>query len=387
MKTLKLILNMAAGLIAGGLIGLLGVGLVVSVFTHKTFSEYLSGFGKIDFPEMAAVVAVALVAAVVSFFIAVTAHEAGHLVGGLLTGYKLVSFRIFNLTLIRIDGRLRLKRFELAGTGGQCVLLPPDLPVEKIPTGLYNAGGVLANLLLLPLAVVWLLAVDNPFLKEAIWIFILVDMILLLLNGIPMCSNAVGNDAYNQRLLKQDLESKRALMMQLRANALIQEGVRPKDMPDELFDAPYLTEADYRNNLKVYAPMARASRLLDCGDFAGAHAAFEELYTHKEDIMPLYVKELECELVYLRLLAGDKEGAGNLLGKDLRQYIENYRKVMSSKERVLCAIALLMENDREKAEKIYRDLLGRKDEYLFQGEVESDLWLMQQLLDSGSSPL
>lgn len=380
MNALKSILRMAFGLVAGILLGLGGAGIVICLFTGQSFSTYLGKFGNIDFLEMVAVIGVALIAAVVGFFVAVIAHEAGHLVGGLLTGYRLVSFRIFNYTLLKVDGKWCVKRFAIAGTGGQCILAPPELPVEKIPTAWYNLGGILANLLLLIIGVGCLFAVSSPFWKEAIWIFILVDVVLMFMNGIPMSINTVGNDAYNQGLLGKDLESKRALMAQLRANALIQEGVRPKDLPAELFVTSELAEADYRNGLKVYMPMARASKLLDEGDVEGARRAFEELYKHRLVIMPLYVKEIECELVYLRLLTGDKEGAEELLTKELRQYLETYRKVMSSKERTLCAVALLLENDRAKAEKIYQDLLSRRDTYLLQGEIASDLALLQSLL-------
>ena len=96
-----------------------------------------------------------------SIFLQVLLHEGGHLVCGLATGYRFVSFRIFNLTFIRKDGKLCIKRFSLAGTGGQCLLTPPERPLEDIPTTLYNLGGVLANLLTAILAFLPLLTVDG----------------------------------------------------------------------------------------------------------------------------------------------------------------------------------------------------------------------------------
>lgn len=84
---------------------------------------------------------------VLSIAILIPLHEAGHLVCGLLSGYKFVSFRIFNLTFIKSDGKIKIKRYSIAGTGGQCLLTPPDLPIERIPTGWYNFGGVLFNII------------------------------------------------------------------------------------------------------------------------------------------------------------------------------------------------------------------------------------------------
>ena len=74
-------------------------------------------------------------------------HEAGHLVFGLLTGYRFSSFRIFNLMLVKESGRLRLRKLNIAGTGGQCLMCPPDLVNGTMPFMLYNFGGAIMNIL------------------------------------------------------------------------------------------------------------------------------------------------------------------------------------------------------------------------------------------------
>ena len=53
---------------------------------------------------------------------------------------------------------------------------------------------------------------------------------------------------------------------------------------------------------------------------------------------------------------------------------------MSSKQRILCAIALYMEEDRVKAEKIYKKLALQQEKLLMQGEVKMDLALMASIL-------
>ena len=65
---------------------------------------------------------------------------------GLATGYRFVSFRIGSWMLQREHGKLRVRKFTLAGTGGQCLLAPP-LTDGKMPCVLYNLGGPLANLI------------------------------------------------------------------------------------------------------------------------------------------------------------------------------------------------------------------------------------------------
>ncbi|MDE6552762.1 MAG: hypothetical protein K2K98_07375 [Muribaculaceae bacterium] len=377
MKTaLKLIL----GLLAGGAIGLLIGGVISVIFTDVTWSEYIGKYYSIDILEGLSVLLVAIISLVVSFVVLVPIHELGHLICGLLTGYKFVSFRIFNYTFIMMDGKLRIKKFAVAGTGGQCLLTPPDLPIEEIPTGWYNFGGILANIIVLVIALPFFFLDLNPFIVEALGVFVATDVIMLLINGIPMMAGGVGNDGYNIRLLAKNGLSRQGIVNQLRANALIQKGVRPKDMPEEYFMNP--KDIDYHNALEVSIPLLYASRLIDEMKYSEALECMEILYSRKKEIMPLYLKEISCELAFLYLRTDHPEKADELLDKDLRKYIETYSKMMSSKERLLCAMALYIDNDRQKAEEIYSNLKSRQDEYLLQGEVLSDLSLIADMLEA-----
>lgn len=375
---MKTVLKLIVGLLAGGLIGLLIGGLIVVVFTDTTWSEYIAKYYSLDLSEGVTVFFVAIVSMIFSFLILVPVHEFGHLVCGLLTGYKFVSFRIFNYTIIKIDGKLRVKKFAVAGTGGQCLLTPPDLPIDQIPTGWYNFGGILANIIVLVIALPFFLLDLNPFVAEALGVFASVDAIMILLNGIPMMANGVGNDGYNMKLLKKNLRSRQGIVNQLRANALIQNGMRPKDMPEEFFENP--KDIDYRNALEVSIPLMYSSRLVDEMKYTEALECLEALYSHKDEIMPLYIKEIACELAFLYLRTDNLEKAEELLDKDLRKYIETYRRMMSSKERLLSAMAFYLDKDKSKAIDIYSNMKTRQDEYLLQGEVRSDLALMEDML-------
>lgn len=375
---MKTILKLLGGLILGGLIGMIIGGLIVILFTDTTWSEYIQKYYSIDISEGIAVFLVAVGSLILSLLIIIPVHELGHLICGLLNGYKFVSFRIFNWTFIKLDGKIRIKKFAVAGTGGQCLLTPPDLPLENIPTGWYNFGGVLANIILLLIVLPFFFLDLNPFIVEALAIFAMTDVIMILMNGIPMQAGGVGNDGYNMKLLKKNLLSKQGIVNQLRANALIQNGIRPKDMPDELFSNP--KDIDYKNALEVSIPLMYSGRLIDNFEYEEALSVLESLYSHKDEIMPLYVKEIECELVFLYLRSGNIEKAEALLDKDLRKYIDTYRKMMSSKERILVAIALYIDNDEAKAKEIYDNFHSRQDQYLLQGEVKSDLALIHDML-------
>ena len=376
---MQTLLKIIGGLLIGILIGLLLSTAGIVLFTDKSLEEVISAFGKLQPGEGLLSIITGIGALIVSLFLLVTIHEGGHLVCGLLSGYRFVSFRLFNLTVIRSEGKLRVKHFAVAGTGGQCLLSPPDLPLKDIPVVWYNFGGILANIAagLIVLPLLWIHTLP-PLLYESVVIFLLTDLFLILTNGIPMQTGGIGNDASNIIMLRKNETSKRALMLQLRSNALIQEGVRPKDMPAEWFVTE--GEPDYRNPLEVSIPLMEASRLIDEMKWDEAHAAFGRIYIHKTELMPLYTLETACELVFTSLVTGDTDRARELYDTKLKRYIETYRKVMSSKERILCAVALHLENDPGKARSIYDTLARRRDSYLLQGEVKSDLAIMDAML-------
>lgn len=376
---MKSILKIIRGLLIGITAGLTIAAIITIIFTDTSLSEFISKLYSMKAAESVLVVLVGVVAFFVSLIIIVTFHEAGHLIGGLLTGYKFVSFRIFNFTFIKLNGKIIVKRFSIAGTGGQCLLLPPDLPLDKIPTSLYLAGGIIVNLLLLIIVLPFFFLKLNPFVAETLTIFCLTDLLLLLINGVPMKLNGMGNDGYDLINMRHNLLTKRAVMTQLRSNAMIQNGIRPKDMPEEWFE--WKTDIDYKHPLEVSIPFMHASRLVDEMDWEQAYAEHEELYSHKVDIMPLYVNEMACELVFLALATGRNERAKQLLDDNLKKYIDTYQKTMSSKQRVLCAIDLWLNNDREKAVKKYEWLKANQDKYLLQGEVKSDLEIMHKMLN------
>lgn len=238
MKTLKNLLKMVAATFLGVVVGLsiAGVGLVL--FTDMSFADFWNKLFKIKLMDGVAVALAGIVMFALGMVLQVIMHEAGHLLFGLLLGYRFVSFRIFSFTLIRENGRLCVKRFHLAGTGGQCLLAPPERPLEEVPVVLYNLGGVMANAATALAAAFTLWQIGDRGLLPTLFLmmFAIAGLLLALLNGIPRRVNGFGNDGYNIRLLRQP-QSKRAFLSQLGVNALCQAGVRIKEMPAEWFEA------------------------------------------------------------------------------------------------------------------------------------------------------
>ena len=89
-----------------------------------------------------------LICLYITIFIQIAVHEGGHLIFGKLSGYQFVSYRISNLMFVKDTGKLKLKKLSIVGTGGQCLMMPPDCDGYQYPYILYNFGGSITNLLL-----------------------------------------------------------------------------------------------------------------------------------------------------------------------------------------------------------------------------------------------
>ncbi len=121
-------------------------------------------------------------------------HEAGHLVFGLLTGYRFLSFRVFSLMLVREEEKLRFRRYSLAGTGGQCLMIPPELRDGTMPVLLYNFGGAILNLVAAALFfALSLLLPPSSFLRLFLRLLALAGVYYALTNGIPLHLGPVDN--------------------------------------------------------------------------------------------------------------------------------------------------------------------------------------------------
>lgn len=376
MKIFKLL----SGMVAGGIIGFSAVLAAVLLFTDITLSQFVGKLKEIGVLELAGVMLLSILLFVVAMLVQVIAHEFGHLVCGLLSGYRFVSFRIGSVVVIRDRGKLRFKRFSIAGTGGQCLLTPPEKPVEEVPFILYNAGGVLANLLVALIAAMLCAGVEMNVHAETFCMYlVIVGVFLAITNGVPMKLGGMVNDARNIMSLRSNLLERRLFVNQLRVNAMVQQGMTPCGMPEYLFRP--VEDVDYSSAIQVSSLIMRVSYLHECGDFEGAYTLLKQVSDHRQKIIGLLVKEAECELVYTALVTGRTNEARRLYTKELQTYVKAYSKVMSSKQRVLSAVAYFMDGDADAARKIYGYLTDNREKYLMQGEVNLDIALMARFLN------
>ena len=378
---MKAIFKIALYLIVGGLAGYFIAMMIIALIGGEPItSAFYANLGAKGI-RLVYLVAVAFVATVVGFMVQIIIHEGGHLVAGLLTGYKFVSVRFLSYTLIRKDGRLQWRKFDLAGTGGQCLMAPPDKPIDQIDTRWYNAGGVLANILLTAIGILLLVFVDMPSWLSIFWaVTCFMGFYVALINGIPMKLGGVANDGSNLFQLEKDLPTKQCFCTILESNALNQEGVPFDKMPDRLFELPQ--PLDWENSMHVGVIFPAVTRMMAQYQWEEAYQLLTEACSNKDVMMELYQHELEALMTLVCIAMGREDEARQHYSKKVAKHVNLHASTQSDKQLDAMAVVLALDKDRPAAEKMYHDLKANRDKYIHQSDVALSLELMQWLLDN-----
>ena len=376
---MKTILKLFVYMLIGAGIGIIIVGPLIALIEGESITTVYSSIANKFSLQTVAEILWMLIAVLLAFILHIILHEGGHLVAGLLTGYRFVSFRFLNFTLINKDGRLHWRNFELAGTGGQCLMAPPDKPLEEINTRWYNAGGVLANIVIVLLSLVLVWAFDLPhWLNELLIIMAFIGIVTALTNGIPMKLGGVANDGFNLLQMEKDLPGKQSFCNILDINARSQEGETYSEMPERLFALPQ--PIDWKNSMHVGSVLSAATRLLALHQWEDAYQLLTEALNHKNEYMVLYQLETENMMIQTCILSGRDDEARLHYTQEVQKHISQHASTQSDKQLTSMAVALVLDNDRPKAEALLQNLEANRDKFIHQSDVAMSLDLMHHIL-------
>jgi hypothetical protein len=305
-------------------------------------------------------------------------HEAGHLVGGLLSGYRFVSFTIGSTMLIKENGKLKRKKFNIAGAGGQCLMSPPEMKDGAYPFFLYNLSGSLTNIVVGIVFIVLFALLRNSFsyAGEVFFPLAFVGLALGIFNILPINAAGLATDGHNIASLRKNEQARQAFWLMLTANGKFTLGERFKDFPAEWFEA---IEDDCNDPISANLLCMKLSRLLDCHDFAGAKALAEEMLQNGKQLIEILKNEIRCELLFLEIIGEPSpersEKIESLYTPELKQYIKA-SKTQLSKHRLIYAYEKLVAHDEEKAEKALATFHKTALTYPYAGDCESERELL-----------
>ena len=279
----------------GGVLGFLGV---------YVLEEGLVGVEVVPpFPLKKSLEFVYLILVIIGFYVMmlihVIAHEAGHLVFGLLTGYEFLSFRVGSFTIVKKDGKLIRKKIKTPGLAGQCLMSPPEWKDnEKFPYILYNLGGGFMNLFLCLLAVP-LFFIHVPFLAWAGGFSIFVGVIFAITNVVPM-TVGVPNDGKNCLLCSKSRENQRAIYLQLKMNAMLSDGAEVTELTEDLF---VIGPKEELNPLTFFVRLLEYYKYVELGEDEKAEVLLATLEQNGQKLPVAFINTLDLERLYRMLLA------------------------------------------------------------------------------------
>lgn len=145
-------------------------------------------------------ISIVLVLISVSAAIHLCAHEYGHLIGGLASGYKLVCLQVGPINLA-VDKSKKIV-FSLQHThGGQCIMLPPKTVIIRYKA--YTLGGIYANVFISAISL--LLLLFDSFYTTLFFVQLLfIGIIKIITNLFPTINHDIPNDGYVLRLLSHN---------------------------------------------------------------------------------------------------------------------------------------------------------------------------------------
>ena len=328
------------------------------MYAGKTLGETL--------PEVALLIAGMYAAIVLQLIV----HEAGHLVFGLMSGYRFCSFRVFSLMWTKEGERIRLRRMAIAGTGGQCLMGPPEMKDGKIPVTLYNLGGSIMNLLTGAAALAAFFAAPQGLGAMTLLVVAVTGFAIALMNGIPLHMGTMDNDGMNAVALRRDAEAMRSFWVQMRVNELQTQGVRLRDMPEAWFALP----KRMNNSMTAALGVIACNRLMDAHQFDAAAALMERM-TRCAATAGVHRAMMTCDMEYVALITRGK-AAKETARTAAQQKIMKQMKDFPSVLRTEYACALLKEGDKEKAERIRRRFEKVAARCPYPGDVQNERELM-----------
>lgn len=341
----------------------------------------LGEFMNVTYGRGPALIAVAgyLVFIFVSLIFASAVHEAGHLIMGLATGYEFVSYRVLSLILQKDNGKIKLRKYSVPGTLGQCLMTYPiDKDISKAPYFLYHSGGVIFNLILALIGLIIMLISKNYAVGIYSFTFMLVSLYQFLTNAIPYKAGGFPNDAYNIRIMKNHPECVAVVIKQLIQNSKLGDGVEFKDMTEDMFEGK---DPSADESIKVAQAINFACREMQQHRFAEAADILEKVRENQEAPMILR-NEAACELMFIYLIEGhDKNKVDELYTKEVKAYIKQTEKYHIQKKKLAFTYKLLYENDKNAADKEYDLALQMSEGYPLKGEYTAEMQLVEYVKD------
>jgi hypothetical protein len=310
----------------------------------------------------------------------VVLHELGHLICGLLSGYRFISFSVGHMMLVKENGKLKKKKYGVAGVSGQCLMSPPEPVNGAYPFLLYNLGGCCMNFIVSGIFLTLFLVLREVVAySEFIFLPIAFEGVILgIINVLPIKMGGISTDGHNIVSLQKSELSRRDFWVLLTISARMARGGRLNDLPDSWFE---VTEGyDFNDTISANVATLRLGWLIEHHDFAEAKALAERILHEGEKLVELLKNEVRCELLFLEIIGEEnpkrQDSIEQLYTHELKKYIKSSKNQLP-KLRLMYAYEKIVSRNDGMARKYYESFKKNSLTYPYAGDLKTERELLE----------
>ncbi len=260
---------------------------------------------------------------VTATYLAILLHEAGHLLFGLLSGYRFRSFRIGRFLWVKEGAHIRLRRLYRVGRGSECLLAPPEEKNGRFPVLRHKLGGAFVSLLFGLLFLYLTARTYGTVFWPAVFCYAaMISLLIACVTGLPFRFGLMSNDGYQALMLKRNQKERLAYHALLYIHDAVAGGTRLRDLPEDRFS---VTEDDAQQEpMQASLAVLRCNRLMDAARFDEAETAIRSLLNNTEAaISGVHRTLLLSDLLYLVLLNEEtRYTESTLLSKEQEDFLK-----------------------------------------------------------------
>ena len=303
---------------------------------------------------------------ILGVLITVFIYDLGHLLFTKIARYKVVSYKLLNAEISKVDGKTKLRYYPMKDHENKIVIASENENPHYIT---YYLGGVYTNLIIASiLALIIMFINDGNFIKLLLITFGLTNVISAFANVLPL--SFLYNDGYYLYNIMKDPVAVQAFH---KSNSLIYKIVNGKNL-DELNFTEYKIDNlnnDYNDPLILDLKEIETYYYLYRFQFKETMDTIDYVFKKSNHMLALYYKAF-TNLKIVTLLLQDKNDEALNIYLSLSQKHKNYISKCKTIDDALAALAmhLLIEKDKEKAKHDYNKCMEFVQNTPYIGEKE-----------------
>lgn len=304
---------------------------------------------------------------IISTYIHIVIHEFGHFIFGKLVGYNLSTFRIASFVFVDYGQGIEIKRFNIPGTGGQCLMVP-GYDMKDNAFLFYNlGGGVFGIMTSLIIGAVVFAITNNPIAIIIGMHFVIIGIIMNFMNLIPMNIGGVNNDGKNITMFTKDKDIERDFETQLRLNDRYLRGEMYSDMTNVIHTIKLRTTNNSIDNTNIWFYSVLIQYYMENKEFEKAEEIIDRVLDNGDNIISLILNEIYCDKLFLSIIQ-NKEDISIYYNK-VKSYLKA-SKYMQDKVRLFYAYELLVKNNRKNADKLKMKFEKLNSQNPYKGQIK-----------------